>query len=113
MHEMAIAQSVVEAIEAEAPAQSFSRVRRVVLEIGALSHIDPDALSFGFDAVTHGTLAEGAALEVRTPPGEAYCFSCDKTVTLDRRGDACPECGSHQLIVTGGEELKIKALEVV
>lgn len=113
MHEMALAKSVVDAIEAEARRSAFSRVERVVLEVGALSCVDPHALEFGFEAVTRGTRAEGAALEIRTPPGQARCFGCDKDVAIVRQGEGCPDCGSHQLLVTGGEELKIKALEVI
>lgn len=112
MHEMALAQSVMDAIEAEARRQAFSRVDRVVLEVGALSCVDPHALEFGFEAVTRGTLANGARLDILTPPGEAQCFGCGRTVLLARKGEACPECGSYQLVVSGGEELKIKALEV-
>jgi len=113
MHEMSLASSVVEAIETEARKAQFRKVERIVLEIGALSCVDPHALEFGFDAVSRGTCAEGAALEFVTPPGLAQCFGCAGTVEIARKGEACPECGSHQLVVTGGEELKIKSLEVV
>lgn len=113
MHEMALAQSVVSAIEAEAKRSAFARVERIILEIGALSHVDGHALSFGFDAVSRGTMAEGAVLDIVSPPGRARCFGCEADVVIARQGDGCPECGSHQLIVTGGEEMKIKSLEVV
>jgi len=113
MHEMALASSVVDAIEGEATRQAFSRVERIVLEVGALSCVDTHALEFGFDSCARGTRAEGAKLEFLTPPGEASCFGCGETVEIRRKGEACPLCGSHQLVVTGGEELKIKTLEVV
>lgn len=112
MHELDLARSVVDAIQTEASRQSFSRVDRVVLEVGALSCVDPHALEFGFDAATRGTLVEGAALEILSPPGMAQCFGCGRTVKLAQKGDPCPECGSYQLVVSGGEELKIKSLEV-
>lgn len=113
MHEMALAQSVVDALRTEAARQDFTTVRKVVLEVGALSCVDPHALEFCFDAVARETLADGAALEIRTPPGRARCFGCDDDVVVARRGDPCPACGSHRLIVTGGEDLKIKQLEVM
>lgn len=112
MHEMDLARSVVDAITTEAARQSFTTVQKVVLEVGALSCVDPHALEFGFDAATRGTLVEGAALEILSPPGQAQCFGCGQTVSLARKGDACPSCGSYQLVVSGGEELKIKSLEV-
>lgn len=113
MHEMSIAESVVDAITVEAARSAFCRVEKVVLEVGALSCVDPHALQFGFDAATRGTCAEGAALEIKTPAGQAQCFGCGQEVVIARKGLACPECGSHQLVVTHGDELKIKSLEVV
>ncbi|MEO0411336.1 MAG: hydrogenase maturation nickel metallochaperone HypA [Pseudomonadota bacterium] len=113
MHEMSLAQGMVSAIEAQAASQVFERVTKVTLEIGTLSHVDPHAMEFSFDAATRGTLIEGAYLEILNPPGAAQCFACDSEVTIAKRGDGCPKCGSHQLIVTGGEDMKIKSMEVI
>jgi len=113
MHEMALASSVVETIEDEAARQGFDRVRTITLEIGALSCVDPHALEFGFEACAKGTRSEGAKIAFIIPPGEASCFGCGETVGIARKGDACPRCGSYQLVITGGEALIIKSLEVV
>ena len=72
----------------------------VLLEIGALSHVEEQALRFCFDAVTRGTVADGARLDVRATAGRAWCMPCGESVALARLGDACPQCGSHQLQVT-------------
>jgi len=112
MHELALASSVVETIAAQSAAGTFSRVEKVILEIGALSCVEPEALSFGFASVAKGSIAEGAILEIRRPQGAAQCFACEATVEISRKGDPCPNCGSHQLFITAGEELKIKSLEV-
>lgn len=113
MHEMSLAQGVIDVIEAEADAQAFTRVKRVVLEVGALSCVDPHALEFGFSAASKNTCAEGARLEIRVPPGTARCFGCNQDVTVSRRGEGCPSCGSHRLIVTGGEDMRVKEMEVI
>ena len=113
MHEMALAQSIVDIIEAEASRQQFDRVSRITLEIGTLSCVDAHALEFGLDAVAKGTKAEGAHIEIVAPPGTAYCFGCQANITIARKGDPCPECGSYQVMVTGGEDMKIVSLEVV
>jgi hydrogenase nickel incorporation protein HypA/HybF len=112
MHEMSLCEGVLQVLEDSARQQGFSRVRTVWLEIGGLSGVEPWAMRFGFDAVTRGSLAEGAALEIIEVPGQAWCLPCAKTVAVRQRFDACPDCGSHQLQVTGGEEMKIKQLEV-
>jgi hydrogenase nickel incorporation protein HypA/HybF len=87
-------------------------VRAVLLEIGTLSHVEVQALRFCFDAVTRGTVADGARLDVQAVPGRAWCMPCGESVALERLGDACPRCGSYQLQVTAGEEMKVKEVEV-
>lgn len=113
MHELSLCQEVARLIAERASIDGFSRVRRVVLEVGALSHVMPEAMAFGFDVATRGGPAEGAALELVRPPGSAWCADCSAPVALAARGDGCPRCGGHKLLVTGGEELRLKELEVV
>ena len=112
MHEMSLCEGVIDIIEAEAKRQNFTRVRGVCLEIGALSHVEPDAMRFCFDAVSRGTIADQARFEVIAVPGAAWCTQCAKTVAIGQRLDPCPDCGSYQLQVTAGEDLRVKELEV-
>src|SRR3954447_15898831 len=81
MHELAIAEQVVDtAIERG----NGARVTRVVLHVGVLSAVLPDALRFCFDLVTEGTLAEGAVLEVVEIAGRARCRACGEELELLR-----------------------------
>jgi hydrogenase nickel incorporation protein HypA/HybF len=112
MHEMAISESIVGILEDEARCQHYARVKKVRLEIGPLAGVETEALRFSFDVVTRGTLAENAVLEIIGTDGQAYCLACEKSVPISQRYDACPDCGGYQLQVTGGEEMRIKDLEV-
>lgn len=112
MHEMALCQGLVGLIEDESRRQGFDRVRRVIVEIGALGHVDPRALAFAFEVTVRGTRAEAATLDVREVPGRAWCMGCSDSVAVPARGGDCPRCGSAQLIVEQGEELKLTELEV-
>jgi hydrogenase nickel incorporation protein HypA/HybF len=112
MHEMALTESIVDILSEEARRQGFGRVRVVRLEIGALAHVEPAALSFCFDAVARGTVAEGAALDIIRAPGEGWCLDCGKTVPLTERFGACPDCGGRRVQMTAGDELRIQELEV-
>ncbi len=112
MHEMALSESVLSMIESSARQQGFSRVIGVHLAVGQLAGVDIDALRFSFDAVTRGTLANDAQLEISPVPGEAWCMPCGCTVQLPSRVEPCPRCGSHQLQVTGGDDMLLKSLEV-
>lgn len=113
MHEMALCESILQIMEDEAKKQNFSRVNLVRLEIGALSHVEPEAMRFCFDAVTRGSLANDARLEILRPPGEAYCIDCEERVEVTTRFDPCPKCNGHKLQVVGGDEMRIKDMEVI
>ncbi len=112
MHEMSLSEGMLRIIEEEAHVQAFARVRTVRLEIGALAPVEPEALRFCFDAVTRGSVAEGARLELLTPPGQGWCYTCGRTVVIEARCDPCPLCAGHHLKVIGGEEMRILELEV-
>jgi hydrogenase nickel incorporation protein HypA/HybF len=74
MHELAITESVVEAV---AERVGDARGTRVVLEIGMLSGVLPDALRFCFDLCTEATVLQGAALEIIQIPGRGHCQDCN------------------------------------
>lgn len=112
MHEMSIAEGIVQLLEEQAAAQRFRRVRAVWLEIGPLAAVEVESLRFCFDAVTRHSLAAGARLEIIEMPGRAWCLGCNAGVAIRRRHDACPQCGSYRLQLTGGDELRVKELEV-
>jgi len=108
MHELGITRSVV-AICAEN--SNGARVLRVTLEIGKLSAIMPDAVRFCFDICASGTVVEGATLEILETPGLAKCKSCGSNVELRQIVGRC-FCGSNDLQIIAGEELKVKEIEV-
>ena len=112
MHEMALCEGVVGLVEDEARKQSFTRVKSIVLEIGVLGHVAPEAMLFCFEAVTHGTIAEGARLVIERTEGAGWCLDCGKTVPLQERFGACPDCGQHHVQMTSGDELRVRELEV-
>jgi hydrogenase nickel incorporation protein HypA/HybF len=110
MHEMSLAEGVLQVVEDAAQSRP---VRLVRLEIGALAAVELQALRFAFDVVKNGTVADGAALDILATSGTAWCMRCCASVPIAARGDACPECGSHQLQVTGGDAMRVKELELV
>ena len=112
MHEVALAEGMLRIVADAAARNAAARVHTVWVELGALAHVEPQALRFCFDAVARGTVAEGAALEIATTPGVAWCMPCAAQVALARLGDACPTCGSHQLQVIAGEEMRVKEIGI-
>ncbi|HRY07387.1 MAG TPA: hydrogenase maturation nickel metallochaperone HypA [Hyphomicrobiaceae bacterium] len=112
MHEMALCESIRTTLEEQSRLHGFTKVARVSLEVGPLSGVEIDALRFGFDVVMRGSVAQAAQLDIIECPAQAWCMACSQTVPIKARFDPCVKCGSYQLQVTGGEELRIKELEV-
>jgi hydrogenase nickel incorporation protein HypA/HybF len=108
MHELGITRSVV-AICAEN--SNGARVLRVTLEIGKLSAILPEAVRFCFDICAKGTVVEGASLEILETEGQGLCRVCGQNVALTQLVGRC-DCGSKDLQIVAGEELKVKEMEI-
>jgi hydrogenase nickel incorporation protein HypA/HybF len=108
MHELGIANGIVEICAEHA---GDARVIRVRLEIGRLWAVMPDAVRFCFDVCARNTAVEGAALEIVETQGLALCRNCGRAVPLESLVGRCA-CGSADLRVIAGEELKIREMEI-
>ncbi len=127
MHEMSLAQSLIEQILALASEHRAQRVDRVVVTLGPFSGVVRDSFEFGFDILKkdHEKVRE-AVLELETPDPEYVCLDCKKVAVipfpkqsdrleLARCGLAakkCPWCGSSRLSPKGGTELILNQLEM-
>ncbi len=109
MHELALTESIVDAITERV---GDARVVTVRLRVGRLAAVLPDALRFCFDVCTRGTTLEGAALEIADVPGRGACHDCGAEIEIEDLFSACP-CGSARVEVIGGHELRLEAVEVV
>ena len=112
MHEMSLAEGIRQIVEDAGRAQGFGRVRTVVLEIGQLASVEPEALRFCFDVVMKDSIAAGATLTIETLPGSGWCMQCARSVPVTALYEACPCCGSYQVQPTGGTEMRVKELEI-
>jgi len=108
VHELAIAEAVVDTVTQRLP---DARITCVHLEIGALSGVVADSIRFCFDLATEGTGLEGATLEITEPPARCRCRCCGAEFRPGPPIPACP-CGSADVAVLTGEELRILSVQV-
>ena len=108
MHELALAMEVVDIVTERARG---ARVSRVVLEVGVLAAVLPDALRFCFDIATSGTGAAGAELAIVERKALARCRVCGE-ITEPRDLLALCGCGSGDFEWLSGSELKVAEMEV-
>lgn len=112
MHELSVAQGLLDIIEQEARPYPGARVTRVHLRIGALSAVVPDALRFAFQAVTRGGIAEGASLEIEEVPLRIRCRQCAEEFTVEDPFMTCPRCEGFDVEMVSGREMHIESMEI-
>lgn len=112
MHEVGIIESALEVIRREAQAHGATRVERVVLKVGAISGAEPDALRFAFEAVTPGTVADGAELDIELVPARVHCADCQDDFTVEQGYIfECPRCRAISADIRSGRDLHLARLE--
>jgi hydrogenase nickel incorporation protein HypA/HybF len=112
MHEMSIAQSLINILQEEMAKHGASTLRSVRLSIGEMSAIVPESLSFCFEIITQDTPLEGAKLLMDRIPLKGYCPACDQSFDIKDFVFVCPVCGSSQIETIEGQELSIVEMEV-
>ena len=112
MHEMSICRSLLGIVAEQARQHRVNRVLAVKIEVGALRGIVPEHLTYYFDFLKKGTVAEGAVLVVDLVPGEVQCQRCRTRFPLDDKGYVCTSCSSHEVELVAGLELKVKTMQV-
>ena len=112
MHELSIMQSALSLALDQARQAGASRVHAIRLRIGALSGVVPDALEFAFEALTPGTLAEGAKLAIEHVPARFWCATCTREFQSDDMFAECPDCHSLSGELRAGREMEVASLEI-
>lgn len=112
MHELGIAQSIIQTVLDEVAAKGLTPVESITVRVGALSSVVPEALEFGFDALKADTALAETQLKIERVPIQGKCKDCGRDFDVEDYVFACPHCESGQLTVLRGEELEIAYLEV-
>ncbi len=112
MHELSLAENLLQIIEESALEQQFTQVKTIWLEIGQLACVEQESLRFYFDVVKQDSVARHAALEIIGITGKALCTQCDRQFAIAAYHEACPHCGSFALQITQGDTMRIKELDV-
>lgn len=112
MHEVAIMSEALRMAEDAAKSAGADRILKLRLRIGSLSGVVPEALEFAFEAVSQGTLAEGAALEIERVPAACWCDNCRAEFECADFFNECPRCHQPGGDLRRGRELDLAAVEL-
>lgn len=111
MHEMGIMQGILDASFEAAKNAGKTKINLIQVTIGELTEIQDFALEFAFEALSAGTMAEGAKLEMTFLSPKSQCRDCGYEYEHDRFTMTCPQCGSFDIKLLQGRELQIDGIE--
>jgi hydrogenase nickel incorporation protein HypA/HybF len=111
MHELSIAENLVEIVREEMAKAGLTKLNAVHLKIGEFTHLVPDALSFCFEIATQGGPLEGATLEIEVVPTTGFCQRCQEEFHVEGVLFICPRCRGGDVEVRTGREMTIEAID--
>jgi hydrogenase nickel incorporation protein HypA/HybF len=112
MHEVGLMQDTIDLATTAAREAGAERIHRIRLRIGRLAGVEAEAMRFAFAAVTQGTLADGAVLDIDPVEVVCHCRACDRPFTPTDYIFACPWCAAITSDVRQGREIELVAVEV-
>jgi hydrogenase nickel incorporation protein HypA/HybF len=112
MHELAIAQAILERAQAASDENGGGRVLKVGLRIGEISGVEADALTFGIEALSKGTPLEGLTLDIEQPKRRQRCLACAAEFEPEGFMVRCPVCQQEASECIAGGELDVTFIEL-
>lgn len=111
MHEVSIAQGLLQIVLDEVKKHSISKVSVVKLKIGELTGVQTSALTFCFELLTKDTPVEGADLRIDMIPIKAKCLDCGHVFIAEDYSFFCPGCSGFNIELMSGRELHVQEIE--
>ncbi len=112
MHELSIAQSIVELAEEVAEKEKADSVQSIDIEVGALSGVVLDALNFAMEITVKNTRLRNAKINYLKINGKAECKECFCQFETNDLLAFCPKCKQANYRIVDGKQLRIKSLVV-
>ena len=113
MHELSIVESMVSTADSFAREHDIKNVKKLTVQVGALTGVVPRYLTMYYGDVTEGTSLEGSELEIEEIPAEAFCRGCGEVFNPEETEEKCPACGYGSYDVLHGKELTIKEIAYI
>jgi len=111
LHELAIAESLLQIIVDESKKHGLERVNKVKLQVGKFTAVVPESLTFCFELISQDTLASGAKIEIESVGIVARCEKCDISFDVEKQVFLCPRCGEPAMELLSGRELSVLSIE--
>ena len=112
MHELSIAQDMLDIALRTAEQRGATRILALNAKIGEWSTVEPDALDFAFEVLRRGTIADGAQLRIERIPLSCTCRDCGNAFQPEEGVFICMRCGSRNISLDSGREIALDSIEI-
>ena len=111
MHELKIADELIEIIIKVAESEKLKKVTQVNIQFGKMIQIVPETFRFVFESGVKGTIIKNARLNLEVLPVKFACKKCKEETEIEDLIFVCPRCGSNDLKLIQGRETIIESIE--
>lgn len=119
MHELSMAQGIIDAVIETAESNNATEVNEVTIELGRLAMVNPEQLEFILGVLVENTILEEANIIFEEIPVEVECHDCKfhgKAIIDDKDHYApivkCPECDSYSIEILNGKDIVVKNIVI-
>ena len=112
MHELSIAQEIVDITVKSVPPEDYQRVKSIKIQLGEFSNIIPDSLAFCFNSIVDSSPVPNSRLVIEIIPLTVHCRTCDSELSINSSDFSCSRCGGTDIKIITGMELFIKEIEL-
>jgi len=112
MHELGIAENILDIVKQSVPADQTSAVRNIRLRVGPFAGIVPDSLKFCFEVLSADAGMSNALLQIEETRLAASCRDCGNKSEVEKFEFRCPACGGGNLEIVSGKELELVEIEI-
>jgi hydrogenase nickel incorporation protein HypA/HybF len=112
VHELAVAQALVEQVDAVIRQHGASQASLIRVRIGPLAGVVSELLASAFPLAAAGSRMEHAVLDLVAAPIRVRCQTCGAETEAALNRLVCGACGDWHTQVVSGDELLLESIEL-
>lgn len=112
MHELSVTEGILKICLDEGEKNKIQKINKINIVVGELTDLIPSCITYYFNIVSKGTIAEEAEIVINKSSVVIKCFNCGFEGQLAKGKYLCPKCNSDDYKITKGKEFYIDTMEV-
>lgn len=112
MHELSVTEGILKICIEESEKNKVKKIKKITIAVGEFTGLVPSSITYYFNIVSKGTIAEGAELLVNNIPLQISCSKCGYKGSINKDQFVCPKCNGDKYEIVNGNQCYVDTLEV-